>query len=430
MQSFNPLVEGYQDHLYEIYRHFREKDPVHRASEGSPSMGAWYLFRYSDVSFVLKDPRFVREYAVAVGSAAETVETSAATSAAPSAQSGSLGSAEVESELPAFQPVSFWQMAGQWMLFRDPPDHTRLRQLVNKAFVPRVVEGLSGRIQEIANELVQPALRDGGMDLIADFAFPLPVTVIAELLGIPAQDRAKLRTWSNALMAAINGLVTEQTMNAANQATAELSEYLAHVIAQRRREPADDLLTGLIQAREKEDRLSEQELVAMAILLLVAGHETTVNLIGNGVHALIHHPEQMLLLRREPGWAANAVEEILRYDAPVQMTTRFAAADLIVGGKRIRRGDDVVVVIGSANRDPEVNEDPDRFDVTRQQIRHLGFGGGIHYCLGAPLARLEGRIALTTLLSQATTIRLAEDRPIYREGMVNRGFVRLPVELR
>lgn len=419
MQAFNPLVEGYQDRLYEIYRQYRENDPVHWSRDGFSAMeGCWYVFRYDDVSFVLKDPRFVREHSVAVG---EKIPSEVPTFPTPKA------GADPSTWLIT---TSFWEMSGQWMLFRDPPDHTRLRQLVSKAFTPRVVEGLAGRIGEIARALLQPALRDGGMDLIADYAFPLPVTVIAELLGIPAADRGQLRKWSNALFAAINGFVTEETVREADQATTELSVYLARIIAERRQEPADDLLTGLIQAREKEDRLTEQELISMAILLLVAGHETTVNLIGNGTYALLKHPDQMALLRREPGLAANAVEEMLRYDAPVQMTTRFAASDMILGGKRIRRGDNVVVVIGSANRDPVANEDPDRFDITRREIRHLGFGGGIHYCLGAPLARLEGRIALTTLLSLTSEIRLLGGRPVYREGMVNRGLLSLPVELR
>lgn len=410
MEPFNPLVEGYHERLYEIYRQYREKDPVHWCGDSSSTLSGWCVFRYTDVNFVLKDSRFVREYAKAIGEERQS-EVPVRTDEAPS------------------QPPSFWQMASQWMLFRDPPDHTRLRRLVNKAFVPRVVEGLADRIEAIARELLQAARREGGMDLIADYAFPLPVIVIAELLGIPAEDRQKLREWSNAMMTAINGGVTEEQAQEASRSTAEISEYLGYIIEKRRKEPAADLLSGLIRAREKEDRLSEQELVAMAILLLVAGHETTVNLIGNGAFALLNHPDQMALLKREPARATNAVEEILRFDAPIQATSRFAATDVTLGGKLIRRGDEVFVMIGSANRDPKINADPDRFDITREEIHHLGFGGGIHYCLGAPLARLEGKIALTTLLSETSTVRLAGEEPVYREGMVSRGLVSLPVEL-
>src|SRR5690606_17796033 len=287
-----------------------------------------------------------------------------------------------------------------WMLFRDPPDHTRLRRLVNKAFTPRAVESVVPRVKDIALELLQPGLKDGGMDLIEAFAFPLPVIVIAEMLGVPPQDRTKFRSWSNAMAAALDSYWTEEIFQRASQATGEIWEYLTHIIEERRKNLGADLLSALINARENDDRLSEDELVAMAILLLVAGHETTVNLVGNGTLALLQHPDQMELLRREPRRAPQAVEELLRYDAPVQMTSRFAATDVPLGGHVIRKGDNVVAVIGAANRDPEVNPNPDRLDITRTEIHHLGFGGGIHYCVGAPLARREAQIALTTLLAE------------------------------
>lgn len=407
MQPFSPWTPGYQERLYEIYREYRERDPVHWCPQPDP--GVWYVFDYAGASFVLKDPRFVREYA----------------SVYPESRAEGSGQAVA----PPDPPATFWQMASQWMLFRDPPDHTRLRRLVNKAFVPRVVEGLSSRIEQIARELLRPALQEGGMDLIAGYAFPLPVIVIAELLGVPAADRWKFRTWSGAMVAAMDEYVDEEVAERASAATGQIWEYLKHIISERRRDPGDDLLSALIRARESGDRLSEQELVAMAVLLLVAGHETTVNLIGNGAYALLQYPDQLALLRRESQRAPQAVEELLRYDAPVQMTSRLAAADVPLGEKLIRRGQEVRVMIGAANRDPKVNPFPDRLDIAREAVHHLGFGGGIHYCLGAPLARREAQIALTTLLEMAPGLRLWGEAPRYRRGVVFRGLQSLPVSL-
>lgn len=429
MGPLDPQAEGYHDHLYDIYREYRNRRPIHWEGEPLPSTrGSWYLFRHADVNKVLKDPRFVRSLATVFPEKAGMPAEPAPAGADPAIASESTQPApQALPEAP--RPLTFWDMASQWMLLRDPPDHTRLRRLVNAAFTPRAVMSYASRVEEIARELLQPALRDGGMDLIAAFAFPLPVIVIAEMLGVPAEDRGKFRTWSNAMAAALDAEWNEEIDRRAAQATGEIWEYLTRVIEQRRANPGSDLLSALIEVRDQGDRLSEDELVAMAILLLVAGHETTVNLIGNGTLALLQHPDQLELLRREPERAAQAVEELLRYDAPVQMTSRFAAVDVELDGHTIRKGDNVVVVIGSANRDPEVNPDPDRLDITRQEIHHLAFGGGIHYCLGAPLARREGQIALTTLLKEAPILRMACDKPAWRPGMVFRGLHSLPVEI-
>lgn len=414
MQQFNPWEPGFIDDPYPTYQYFRENDPVHWNGEPFPSTsGAWCLFRHADINAVLKDPRFVREYGNVFPDTKPPVPVE------PDEQ--------LDPAPPPQSSVSFWHMAGQWMLFRDPPDHTRLRGLVNKAFTPRVVEGYANRVEAIALELLAPALKDGGMDLIEAFAFPLPVIVIAEMLGVPASDRQKFKSWSNSMAAAMDVFISEEVINKANQATAEISEYLADIIEKRRRDPGDDLLSALISAREKDDRLSEQELVAMAILLLVAGHETTVNLIGNGSLALLKHPDQLALLKSDLSLAPQAVEELLRYDAPVQATTRRAAGDVTIGGKTIRHGDEVIVYLGAANRDPAVYDDPDDLDIRRQGIRHLSFGGGIHYCVGAPLARREGQIALTTLLANVPSMRLLQDEPKYRPGLVFRGLKALPV---
>lgn len=415
MQPFSPWIEGYQEKLYDIYREYRENDPVHWVGEPPPSnRGSWYLFRYADVNLVLKDPRFVREH------------TTVYPEAVYAAHTGQPAGQPIDSHA---RPQTFWEMASRWMLFRDPPDHTRLRKLVTKAFTPRAIESLADRVEEIADGLLEKGLRDGGMDLIEAYAFPLPVIVIAEMLGVPAEDRAKFRGWSNAMAAAMDAHWSEEIDRQANQATGEIWEYLSHIIDLRSQDPGPDLLSALIDASESGDRLTHDELVAMAILLLVAGHETTVNLIGNGTLALLRHPEQMELLRREPGRMAHAVEELLRYDAPVQMTGRIARVDVPLGDKLIRKGDAVSIFLGAANRDPEVNPDPDRLDIARAEIHHCGFGGGIHYCVGAPLARREAQIALATLLARAPGLRLAGDKPAWRPGVVFRGLANLPVEI-
>jgi len=414
MQPFNPLGPGYHERLYEIYREYRENDPVHCAGELQPSgQASWFLFRYADVNLVLKDPRFVREWTTVFP---ETAQPSPAADPAGAAQ-------------PPRTPASFHDMADRWMLLRDPPDHTRLRRLVNKAFTPKTVERLVPRVAEIAHELLQPGLKDGGMDLIEAYAFPLPVIVIAEMLGVPAADRPKFRAWSNALAAALDMYWTEEVARRAADATGEIWEYMSRIILERRRNPGPDLLSALIHAHDQGDRLSEEELIAMAILLLVAGHETTVNLIGNGTLALLTHPDQMELLRRQPWRAAQAVEELLRYDPPVQMTARIVAEDVAFGDKLIRKGDLVTAVIGSANRDPEANADPDGLDITREEVRHMAFGGGIHYCVGAPLARREAQIALVALLKEAPALRLACESPLWRPTVLFRGLASLPVAL-
>jgi len=432
MKPFDPLADGYQERLYEIYREYRENDPVHWVGEPPPSVnGSWYLFRYADVNFVLKDPRFVREYSKVLGESRH--EMSGSPEGLPEEMrevSPGEPSDKANEKLQAeWRPHSFWDMTARWMLFRDPPDHTRLRRLVNKAFTPRAIEGFAPRVEEIARELLQVGLREGGVDVIEAYAFPLPVIVIAEMLGVPAEDRPKFRAWSNAMAAAMDLYWTDEVGQRASAATAEIWEYLSHVIDRRRENLGNDLLSALIGATESGDRLTEDELVAMAILLLVAGHETTVNLIGNGTLALLEHPDQMQLLRSEPWRAAQAVEELLRFDAPVQMTARLAAQDVEVGGKLIRKGQNVCVFIGAANRDPKFNPDPDRLDITRDVIHHLGFGGGIHYCVGAPLARREAQIALTTLLAAAPGLRFAGGRPAWRRGVVFRGLASLPVEI-
>lgn len=313
------------------------------------------------------------------------------------------------------------------MLSFDPPEHTRLRALVSKAFTQRQIQALAPRIQAITDELIDQFEHQETVDLVEAFAFPLPLTVICELLGVPAHDRVKFRRWSHAFLG-----IADSELSFINSLT-DFVTYIGQVIATRRREPQDDLVSRLVHAEEGDDRLTEQELYSMIALLIVAGHETTVNLISGGVAALLQHPDQEALLRREPALIDGAIEEILRYTAPVELATyRYVAQDVELGGVRLPRGTAVMVHIGSANRDGAVWEAPDQLDLSREANKHLAFGYGIHYCLGAPLARLEAKIAFNTLLARLPTIALAVEpaQLRYETSGVTRGLAELPVRLR
>src|SRR5215813_1835495 len=322
--QFNPMEPEFIADPYPTYHRLRSEDPVHH----SP-LGFWVLTRYEDVVAALRDPRLAKE-AIA-----------------------SFVAARFGSPMPAM---------GLSMLDRDPPDHTRLRGLVSKAFTPRVIEQLRPHIQGIVNRLLDKVEGEPGMDLIEQFAYPLPVIVICEMLGVP---------------------VAERSMHARHA----LAVYFRELIAERRAAPRDDMLSGLIAAEEAGDKLTEDELLATSILLLVAGHETTVNLIGNGTLALLRHPDQLERLRRDPGLITSAVEELLRYDGPVQRTARVPSEDIAIGDRVIPKGELVMPFIGAADRDPAQFPDPDRLDIGRADNRHIAFGWGIHFCLGAPLAR-------------------------------------------
>jgi cytochrome P450 len=316
------------------------------------------------------------------------------------------------------------------MLFQDPPDHTRLRALVSKAFTPRAVEAMRPRIQEIVNELLDRVVPTGTMDIIADLAYPLPVTVICEMLGVPVPDQGPIRQWSTDLARSLDavGLPGDPEIAArGTQARHALGEYFRGLIPERRQHPRSDLLSALIAAEEAGDRLTESELLAMCVLLFVAGHETTVNLIGNGVLALLNHPGELRRLQEDPTLTPSAVEELLRYDSPVQRTARIPSTEVEIDGRKIKPGAVVVAAIGAANRDPTKFVDPDRLDLGRRDNRHVSFGFGIHACLGAPLARLEAQVAIGTLARQVPRLRLATDRLEWRESSTLRGLKTLPV---
>jgi cytochrome P450 len=315
-------------------------------------------------------------------------------------------------------------------LFREPPDHTRLRGLVQKAFTPRMVDTLRPRVHEICDQLLDEALARGEMDAVADFAYPLPVRIICEMLGVPAEDQQRFSDWSGVLARGLDPetAVSETQRRAQGDAGLAFTEYFFALLAERRRSPGDELLSRLVVAEEAGDQLSEGELLSTAILLLVAGHETTVNLLSGGLLALLEQPDQLTLLRRDPTVVAPAIDELLRFVSPVQRTGRWILSDMEVGGQPIERGSFVTTLIASANRDPEVFERPDRLDFARPDNRHLGFGFGLHHCLGAPLARLEATVALPALLRRTRAIELAGPA-VYRENVVLRGLAALPVTL-
>jgi cytochrome P450 len=316
------------------------------------------------------------------------------------------------------------------MLFLDPPDHTRLRGLVNKAFSPRVLAAIRPRIAEIIDELLEPVAGRASMDVIADLSLPLPAIVIAELLGVPVDDRERFLAWSDAFGALLDDVGTGGPgVEVLLRGVAEFLDYFRGLIGRRRSRPRDDLLQGLIEARERGDALSEEELLGNCVLILAAGHVTTTHLIGNGLLALLQHPDQLGRLRADPSLAPPAVAELLRYDPPVQVTGRVVVADAEIGGEVLRAGDRVALCLAAANHDPERFPDPERLDIERAERRHLAFGHGIHFCLGAPLARIEAEIAFTTLIGRFPAMRLQTEAVEREVGVVFRGLRRLPLAL-
>jgi cytochrome P450 len=394
MKSFNPMDPEFLADPYPTYHRLRAEDPVHH----SP-LGFWVLTRYEDVAAVLRDARFIKEPLAA------------------------LVAARFGAEVP--------RGVGLSMLDRDPPDHTRLRSLVSKAFTPRVVEGLRPRIQAIVDELIARAEPAGSMDLIEEFAYPIPVNVICEMMGVPVRDHERFKGWSLDIARGLDSIWLPPDSEIPRRSAAArhaISDYFRELIAQRRSSPRGDLLSALIAAEEAGDKLNEEELLATCILILIAGHETTVNLIGNGVLALLRHPAELSRLRATPGLITSAVEELLRYDGPVQRTARVASADATIGGHTIRQGDMVMPFIGAADRDPAQFRDPDRLDLSRADNRHIAFGWGIHFCLGAPLARVEGQIAIDTLVRRLPRLALVGDSVEYRQSLTLRGLKTLPVK--
>ena len=379
----------------------REESPVHLQPGLDGETPIWFVTRYEDVVTLLTDnERFVLDPKLA------------------------LTPTEFEAHVAEIAPD---ERVNENLLAKDGEDHRRLRRLVTKAFTPRIVEQVRPRIQQIADDLIDLVEARGSMELVDDFAFPLPITVIAELLGIPVEDRERFRVWSsNVVMPAL----TPEDREIARRRGDEFIAYLDDLFAQRRAEPTDDLVSALVQAEDGGDTLSENELYSMVVLLIVAGHETTVSLIANAVHTLLTHPEQLAALRADPSLMASAVEELVRFDSPVERTiTRWVAADSELGGQTLRRGDLVIAIIGSANRDAEQFRGAGELDLARGDNKHVGFGRGPHYCLGAPLARLETEIALESLLRRLPNLRLAiaTDDLYWRPIPIFRSLASLPL---
>jgi cytochrome P450 PksS len=382
---------------YLVYARLRDEAPVYRTTRAGRQT-AWLVTRYDDALAVLKDERLSKDRLA--------------------------GTAKRQMHIP-FVSDRMRPLAMN-MLDRDGADHRRLRALVQQAFTPRLVEQLRGRVQELCDELLDAMPPDGRMDLLQTYALPLPVTIIAEMLGIPPADRRRFVAWSNHIVAVSSGADLVRGL----PQVILFMRYLRRLIAERRAEPRDDLVSALVRAEEAGDVLSEDELLAMVFLLLVAGYETTVNLIASGTLALLQHPEQCERLRADPELAKSAVEELLRFTSPVDMATeRYTRAELTLGEVTIPAGEMVLAVLGSANRDERQFADPDTLDLAREPNRHLAFGQGIHYCVGAPLARIEGQIALTTLLDRLPNLRLAVEpgELRWRRGLFLRGLAALPV---
>jgi cytochrome P450 len=385
-----------QQNPYAVYARWRSTQPVYRAPTGE-----WFLTRYDDVSSVLGDTdRFSNSL---------------------------VGTRLYQQRIRRLQIDDSDILFGDFsMVNMDPPDHTRLRRLVSKAFTPKAVAGLRPRIEQIVDGLVDRL--DGQADLMSQFAYPLPVTVICELLGVPAADRDQFRTWNQQMIDNPDlSFEDVEALQRSQEAMRHLVGYMQGLIAERHRRPADDLLSSLVAVEEAGEQLTERELLTTAILLFIAGHETTVNLIGNGVLALLTHPAQLRRLRADPSLMDSAIEEMLRYDSPVQAVSRGVRQDVALGGAVLKRGDLVMCLVGAANRDPGHFPNPDVFDLGRRDNRHLSFGRGIHFCLGAPLARLEARVALPALLRRFPRIELATDQPRWRPSPLLRGLAELPV---
>ncbi len=368
---------------YDLYERIRVKDPVHRMR----LINAWAMTGYEDAQEVLSDhKRF------------------------------SSGDNKLQ-----YAPY-------RTMLDLDPPDHTRLRSLVSKAFTPRSVLELGPRVQEIVDELLDSVAGKERFDLIRDFAFPLPVIVIAEMLGIPAEDRDRFDVWSNDLALAVEPLLSAEEVERVERASDEIVAYFEGIIERRRERPEDDLLSALLAAEEEGERLSHDELLGTLMLLLVAGNETTRSLIGNGMLALLKHPDQLQRLREDPQLLETAIDELLRYDSPVQLIVRVALEEMEFRGRRFDAGQRIMVLVGAANRDPTVFVNPGALDIGRKEKSHISFGRGIHYCLGSPLALLEARVAFANLLERFSSIELVSE-PAFKDQIVLRGVESLWIEV-
>jgi cytochrome P450 len=400
MAAFDPWDPAFVADPYPAYAELRARGRVHRYEP----TGQWLVPHHADVSALLRDRRLGRTYLHRF-----THEEFGRTPPPP-------------------EHEPFHTLNDHGMLDLEPPDHTRIRRLVSKAFTPRTVERLVPYVRGLADELVSGLVEAGGGDLLTDVAEPLPVAVIAELLGIPGADRAALRPWSADICGMYELNPSEEAARRAVRASVEFSDYLRELIAARREKPGEDLISGLIAAHDEGDRLTEQEMISTCVLLLNAGHEATVNATVNGWWALFRHPAQLATLRADHSLVPTAVEELLRYDTPLQLFERWVLEDIEIDGTVIPRGAELALLFGSANHDPAVFADPGRLDLTRRDNPHISFSAGLHYCIGAPLARIELAASMTALLERAPSLSLAAE-PERRPNFVIRGLTGLPVSL-
>ncbi|HVM95613.1 MAG TPA: cytochrome P450 [Candidatus Acidoferrales bacterium] len=391
--DFDPASPEFRTDPYPYLHMLRSHAPVCRADLGQP---CWLVTGYASVMDGFRDRRL-------------------------SADRFHLGPPEMQSS-------ALMRGLASMMLLRDPPDHTRLRTLVSKAFTPRVVEELRPRIREITDRLIARVFAKGSMELMDDLAAPLPAMVIAQLLGVPPEDHQQFKQWSDDLIVIADGSLAIEGLPAAERSAAALIEYLERIMADRQRSPQNDLISGLVAARDQGDALTHGEMLSTCILLLIAGHETTTNLIGNGILTLLRHPQALEDLRRDPGLIGSAVEELLRFESPIQLMSRVAIVDLELGSVEIPAGREVVMMLGAANRDPAEFPEPDRLDLRRTDNHHVAFGHGIHFCLGAALARLEGQIAIGTIVRELPNLRQSSSEVEWKAGLMLRGLKRLTLE--
>ncbi len=390
---WNPIDPDYHQDPYPIYEELRTQAPMHR----SELLKGWVISHHSDVDAILRDhKRFSND----------------------SRKGNERQAIEELSDTPS-------------MLGLDPPDHTRLRALVSKAFTPRAIEELKPRIESIVDELLDDAEAKANgqpIDVIEAVAWPLPATVIAELLGVPIEDREQFKAWSADVARTLEPTISPEEMKLAEASNKKLHQFFEDLINERRADPREDMISQLIIAEDEGEKLTHEELIVTLELLLVAGHETTTNLIGNGLLTLLRHPRELAQLRDSGAGMENAVEELIRYDSPVQLDGRTALEDIEWRGETIKSGEQVILLLGAANRDPEAFPNPNELDLTREQNFHLSFSRGLHHCLGAPLARAEGQITFQRLLDRYPEISLAEE-PEFRDHVVLRGLKSLPVNV-
>jgi unspecific monooxygenase len=400
MAAFDPWDPAFLADPYPAYAELRARGRVHHYEPTNQ----WLVPHHADVSALLRDRRLGRTY------------------------QHRFSHEEFGRTPPPPEQEPFHTLNDHGMLDLEPPDHTRIRRLVSKAFTPRTVERLKPYVERLAGKLVDGLVRRGGGDLLAEVAEPLPVAVIAEMLGVPESDRAPLRPWSADICGMYELNPSKETAARAVRASVEFSDYLRELIAERRKDPGDDLISGLIAAHDEDDRLTEQEMISTCVLLLNAGHEATVNATVNGWWALLRHPDQLAALRADHSLVPAAIEELMRYDTPLQLFERWVLDDIEIDGTVIPRGAELALLFGSANHDPAVFTEPGRLDLTRAENPHISFSAGIHYCIGAPLARLELAASMRALLERAPTLSLASE-PKRKPNFVIRGLEGLDVEI-